>query len=190
MNTVRILAAILASLLVSACALSPQTITVAPLLAVAPENIGQGQTVNVVVQDNRKDGTIGSRGGVYNQSSTIRSSNDVADAIRAQVESGLAAQGYVLTGTEAGNLLRVGIDQLSYVVPEGAVATSADITVVLRVSAQRDGKQFETTYRSAVNHRFPVSPTATQNEKWINEALTETLARFFADTKMRTFMTR
>ncbi len=181
--------ALLAVLLLSGCTLSPQTIHVTPAITIAPESFGRGHSINVLVQDNRQDATIGSRGGVYRNSSTIRSANDVAEAVRAQTAAGLVAQGYALTGTEAESMLRIGIDQLSYVVPAGALATSADITAVLRIVAQRDNRQFETTYKSTVNRRFPVTPTATQNEVWINEVLNETLHRFFADPKMRAFLT-
>lgn len=181
--------AFLAALLLSGCTLSPQTINVTPAITVAPASFGRGHSINVMVQDNRQDATIGSRGGVYRNSSTIQSANDVAEAIRAQTAAGLVAQGYTLAGTEAESMLRIGIDQLSYVVPAGALATSADITATLRIAAQRDNRQLETTYKSTVNRRFPVTPTATQNETWVNEVLNETLQRFFADPKMRAFLT-
>ncbi len=184
----RILLAALAALTLGACALSPQTINVTPVLTVANEHFGRNQTVSVMVTDNRKDAVIGSRGGIYNQSSVIQSANDVAAAVRSEAERGLAAQGYTVTGTEANNLVRMSIEEMSYTVPEGAVATSADIVVALKVVAQRGDTQYETTYRSTVNRRFPVAPTATQNEAWINEVLGETLQRFFNDAKMRAFL--
>ncbi len=184
----RILIALMTTLLLSACALSPQTITVAPALAIAPETFGQGHSINIQVIDNRAQTAIGSRGGIYEKSSQIEPANDVADAIRSEAAAGFIRQGFVLAGTEAENVVAIGIEQLDYVVPPGAIATSADITVALKVTARRGAKQQETVYRSTVNRRFPVVPTATQNEIWINEVLTETLQRLFADPQIRALL--
>lgn len=193
----RILTVLLTTLLLWACALSPQTITVAPALDIAPETFGQGHSINIQVTDNRAQTAIGSRGGIYEKSSQIEPANDIVDAIRSEAAAGFARQGFSLTGTEADSLVTINIEQLSYVVPPGAIATSADITAALKVTVQRtvqrtaqrgDAKQHETVYRSTVNRRFPVVPTATQNEIWINEVLTETLQRLFVDPQIRALL--
>lgn len=185
----RTLLAVIAALALAGCALSPQTINVQPLIAVPPSAVGQGRTVSVAVADDRTSTAIGSRGGVYRESSRIEPANDVGEAIRRQLESGMAQQGWKVVGLDAGTVLRVHIEQLAYIVPEGAVATGADIKVALRVEALRGERRLETTYRSATTRRFPVAPTASQNEAWINETLSETLQRFFDDAKMRAFLT-
>lgn len=177
-------------LALSGCALSPQTINVTPTLDVAAGNVGQGHVVNVLVLDERSDPVIGSRGGVYAKSSVIRPANDVAAAVHGEMEKGLRAQGFRLGSADAQTVLHVGIEQLAYVVPEGAVATGADITVALRVTAERGDTKRTADYRSTVTRKFPVPPTATQNEAWINEVFTDTLARFFADEEMRRFITQ
>ncbi|MFZ5723429.1 MAG: YajG family lipoprotein [Pseudomonadota bacterium] len=187
MRPVLVLAAILS---LAGCALSPQVVDLTPTLVLPPGNVGAGRIVNVQVIDERDDTAIGSRGGVYAGSSTIKAGNDVAAVIRDALEKGLVAQGYVIGSTNADAVLHVGVQKLSYVVPKGAVATSADITVSIGVTAERGERKLATGYRSTVTHRFPVAPTAEQNEIWINEVLSATLARFFADQQMREFLTR
>ena len=95
-----------------------------------------------------------------------------------------------MTGNEAKNTLRLAVRELSYSVPPGTVATSADMVVALEATAERNGETHTAVYRSEMNRRFPVAPTANQNEIWLNEVFSETLQRFFADVKMREFLTK
>lgn len=185
------LAALLMALLVmQGCALSPQRVTLTPTVAVAAENIGQGRTVKVMATDARGSDLVGTRGGIYGKTSVIRTGNDVADEIRQQLLTGLRAQGFIDGGNEASIQVRATLRELSYKVPEGAVATSADMAFAVEVVAERGGARQTSTYRSEINRRFPVSPSETQNEAWLNELLTETLQRFFSDAKMRAFLTQ
>jgi len=178
----------LAVLLSAGCALSPQTLVITPAISVSGENIGNGRTVKVTATDARTSEVIGSRGGVYDKTSVVRTGNDIADALRRETLRGLQAQGFVDGGNEAAIQVRVRLTELAYVVPPGAVATSADLRVVLEVTSERGGARHTATYRSEVNRRFPVAPTATQNEAWLNELVGETLQRFFTDTRMRAFL--
>lgn len=178
----------LAALSLTGCALSPQTITVTPALSVAAENVGKNRVIALHVLDERESTAIGSRGGVYAKSSTISPANDVGVAVYDAMKRGIEAQGYQLGSANADAVLHVAVKQLSYNVPQGAVATNADITVAIRITAERGDQQHGTDYRSTVNRKFPVAPTAAQNEEWINETLGETLARFFADKDMRAFL--
>lgn len=184
----RILTVLLATLLLGACALSPQTITVTPALTVAQAAFGKGHSINIQVTDNRSQTAIGSRGGIYQQSSRIEPSNDIADAIQSQAAAGFIMQGFTLTGTDADSFITIGIEELSYTVPPGAITTSADIAAALKVSVKQGRKQHETVYRSSVNRRFPVVPSANQNEVWVNEVLSETLQRLFADPQVRALL--
>lgn len=176
--------------LLAGCALSPQTVTLVPALTVQAENLGQGRTVKVLATDGRSDSLVGTRGGVYPTTSEIRSDNDVAEAIRAQLAAGLVQQGYVTAGNEAEITLRAKLLDVHYRVPEGTVATSADIGVAIEIRAERAGRSHTANYRSDVQRRFPVAPTPEQNGIWLNELLSETLSRFFADTAMREFLSR
>ncbi|MFZ5757675.1 MAG: YajG family lipoprotein [Pseudomonadota bacterium] len=195
MRSLKSAAIALFAVLLPACTLSPQTIHVTPQLVIAPAAIGNGKTVSVQVIDERSDTVLGSRGGVYSKSSLIRSGNDIAEAVRLETEKGLAAQGYAVdnslgNSSKATAAVKIVIAELSYVVPEGPVATGADMTAALRVTAEDAGGTHTANYRSTVTRKFPVAPTAGQNETWINEVLGETLARFFADQQMRAFLTR
>lgn len=182
-----------AATLLAGCALSPQTVTLTPTLNLGKEVVAQGQVVSIQVVDERPNSTLGSRGGIYAKTSLIQSGNDVAEAVRAATEQGLIAQGYkvdnaVGNSNTAAVVLKMAITELSYVVPQGPVATGVDMTVALRVTAERADGTHTASYRSAVNRKFPVTPTQSQNEIWISEVLSQTLSRFFADPQMRAFL--
>lgn len=177
-----------ATLALTGCALSPQTINVTPTLNVTAGKAGEGHVVGLNVLDERSSGELGSRGGVYAKSSLIKPANDVAAAIHDAMKKGLEARGYQVGNAEAETVLNVAVQQLSYTVPEGAMATTADIAAAVKVTAVRDGNQHATVYRSTAKRKFPVAPSAEQNEEWVNETLGETLERFFADPEMRAFL--
>lgn len=180
----RLITLLITLLALAGCALSPQTVTVDPALTVAPKAVADGQALDLRVVDARASEEIGTRGGVYRQSSQILAANDVADAVRMRAIEGLRVRGYSLGESTAAVQVRLSIEQLDYVVPPGTVATSADITAVLKASVDNSGKKYETTYRSTVNRKFPVPPTATQNAIWINEVLGDTLQRFLDDPRI------
>lgn len=186
MRMITLLAALLT---LAGCALSPQTVTIDPTIAAAPKTVAHGLPVDLRVVDARPAAELGTRGGVYRQSSRIYAANDVADAVRLRAVEGLRARGYSLGETTATSQIRLSIEELDYTVPPGTVATGADITAVLKASVDRSGEKYETTYRSAVNRKFPVPPTATQNAIWINDVLGETLQRFLDDPKIHAFLT-
>lgn len=184
-----------AASLLAGCALSPQTVTLTPTLNLGKEVVAQGQVVSIQVVDERPNSTLGSRGGIYAKTSLIQSGNDVAEAVRIATEQGLIAQGYrvdnaVGNSNTAAVALKMAITELSYVVPQGPVATGVDMTVALRVTAERADGTHTANYRSAVNRKFPVTPTLSQNEIWISEVLSQTLTRFFADPQMRAFLVK
>lgn len=183
----RFLTAVLLALaaLASGCALSPQTIEITPVVQVVPAEVGNGHSVQVLANDNRSSPVLGSRGGVYGRTSTISSGNDVAEAVREAMQAALGRRGFEIVGGEAQTRLTFNVEQLSYSVPAGTVATSADISIVVKAIAERSDLRHEATYRSTLNRRFPVAPSAAQNELYVSELLGETLQRFFSDERMQ-----
>lgn len=188
MRRILALTVVTSALALAGCALSPQTITIAPTLDVPAEPVGQGRVVGLHVLDEREKKSLGSRGGVYADSSDISPANDVAEAVGTAMRTGLLAQGYQLGSAEAGIVLKVAVTRLSYDVPAGAVAATANLAATLRITAERNGDSMSTDYHSTVTRTLPVAPTAAQNEKWVNELLGETITRFFADPKMRAYI--
>ena len=183
----RLLACLLALALLGGCALSPQSVSIDPVITPAVPGVGRGPAVELRGEDARGNPVIGIRGGVY-KTSEIRPANDIGEAVRARAAQGLAAQGYAVE-PGAGTRVTLSVEQLSYQPQGGAVITGADISATLRALAERGDTRLETRYNSTLTRKFPVAPTAAQNEAWLNEVLGDTLQRFLDDGRVRSFLT-
>ncbi len=82
------------SVLVAGCAVSPQTITIAPQTNLSGPFYGQGRTLTIEVEDRRASSVLGSRGGVYESSSVITIANDINAALRLAAQSSAAQLGF------------------------------------------------------------------------------------------------
>ena len=65
MNNFALVVVSVCTLLISACAISPQSIPLNPSVTVKAQNIGMGRSMNLKVVDTRPDPVLGSRGGIY-----------------------------------------------------------------------------------------------------------------------------
>ena len=94
------------SLLV-ACAYSPQQITINPSVDTSAEDYGLGRSVQIVVEDHRAVKELGSRGGVYKDTSLITIGNSITEAIAGAAEARLAIQGFNTNSIDYFNILFV-----------------------------------------------------------------------------------
>src|SRR5690606_31830361 len=93
----RALIALLAatSLTLAGCALSPQQLTPQPKLTSSLTPVGQGQPVVVRVVDGRSSPVLGTRGGLYPETSSISvSSEHVLPKLQAEAEAAVRLLGF------------------------------------------------------------------------------------------------
>lgn len=184
------------SLLLGACALSPQQITVAPELKPGDGSLGGGRKVVVTVQDEREEPVIGRRGGVYADSSEITVANNLTAAIAEAVRKKLRSMGFSPVeaygiGTAEGMELRLIVDTLKYTHPdEASMGYDVELLSELRAQVSRANETFEGRYRVKKSRHFFNSPSARHNEELVNEVLSETLERAFADPRLLAFLTK
>jgi uncharacterized lipoprotein len=176
--------------LLTACASSPQFVTLRPNVDLAGQRIGNGNPVEVTVQDSRANTVIGYRGGVYENSGKISAGNDVAQAVEQAIRARLAAQGFAVnvgSGTQA-TRLTINIDSLTY--NTRTELMKYDVTVEAQLSAQVDigtGTGTETysgRYTTKESEVFISSPNTQDNEALINRALSGSVNRVFEDPKI------
>lgn len=176
-------------LLLSACGLSPQVVNVAPSPQADSGTNGRNAPVRVEVHDERPQQHIGSRGGVYPDTSLIRPANNVAKALYDAVTRSLQSMGYnALNPGDAATELQLRLTELSYVPAEGAVVNKVVITAKLEATARRGSAEHIGRYQSSVTHETPLTPSASRNEQMINDVLERTLNRLLVDPKMRAFL--
>ncbi|WP_372749724.1 YajG family lipoprotein [Litorivivens sp.] len=180
------------SLLLGACALSPQQVTINPTLEPSKSNIGEGRTLYLEVVDNRGKEAIGSRGGLYKDTSLITPANDLADAILAASTRKFREMGFVVqTMPLASADIRIVVDTLSYRDPEkSSVGFEVELESLLRVEATQNGDSYTGRYQVKNTKTYATVPGRDRNEEMINETLSAALQRLFSDPKLLAFTLR
>ncbi|PTU74660.1 YajG family lipoprotein [Pseudomonas mangrovi] len=160
-------------------ALSPQVKINAPVTAV-----GQGQPVVVKVVDGRASPNLGTRGGLYPETSTISvSSKDILPKLQAQAEAGVRLLGFTPTAN-AYNAPQITftLADLKYQSPkEGLYVTEADLKASIRVDVQNSRRRYTGRYGSSLNQRFGMAPNQATNTKLVSDVLSDALTRAFKD---------
>lgn len=175
---------VLATGLLSACALSPQQVALTPTLqAGQPVASGRNQALRVVGNDKRESAVIGSRGGLYGQTSLIRATNDVAAEMATLVRNHFQSRGFN-TLNAPGNApeLAVNLVTLGYTPAEGYVINRVVVDASIQAVLTRGtGDAFTRTYTSSVTFEQPVTPTAERNQTMLNEVLSRCLNQLTQD---------
>ena len=179
---------LLSSLLVVACAHSPQQITINPIIDTAAEHYGQGRSVSVSVEDARENKVLGSRGGVYKDTSVITLANDLDVAIARAAEARLAVQGFNINSPEAAADMKIIIEKLTYDTPEQTVGKTVQLEAILKVEVTAGNESYSGRYKTNSERQTVLTPSMSTNEEMINTLLSDTLARLFADPKLKVFL--
>lgn len=182
----------LSALLLTACALSPQQVTIRPTLEKSNSNIGEGRTLFIEVVDSRESSAIGSRGGMYKSTSLITLANDLPTAIRDVASKQFREMGFVVQAAPGASAdIRIFVDKLSYSDPEtSAVGFDVSLESVLRVEARQNRDVYNGRYQVKTNRTYATVPGRDRNEEMINEVLSGSLQRLFNDPKLLAFTLR
>lgn len=179
----------LLSVLLSACAFSPQQITIKPDFDVISESYGAGRPLSISVEDARENKILGSRGGIYEETSLITLKNSLTDAIAGAARAKLATQGFNVNSNDPdAAAVKIKIEKLSYDLPKDAVGRKVLLESVLSVEASLGGESYTGRYKTNSERHTLVSPTMGRNEEMINTLLSDTLVRLFSDPKLKAFL--
>ena len=166
------------------CAHSPQQLDPNPKLNGTINPVGQGQPVVVRVVDARPSPTLGTRGGLYPETSAvIVPSAKVIPKLQAQTEAAVRLLGFT-PSPNAYNApqLTLTLAELKYQSPkEGLYVTEANIGATLKIEVQNAGKRYNGRYGASLNQRFGMAPNEQTNTKLVTEVLSDALTRVFRD---------
>lgn len=166
----------------AACAFTPQQIQLNPNVEVKGQPYGQGQRFSIATIDNRASASLGSRGGVYQDSSVITVGNDLEAAVTDAFVRAMTAYGFVFDQGASGAMeISVFIDDLSYSSPDALYANKVDMSMTLRVEVISGTSTWSNRYVSRGEKRFVMAPGKTQNEAQLNALVSSTLGRVFVD---------
>ena len=177
----------------SACALSPQTVTIEPALQVEQaQAIGQGRTLALEVVDSRPSAIIGKRGGVYPETSSISTTGDITPNIWRAVSAVLSDYQFsVVEGDADGSLkMKVVIESIDYVASGGSRVTGVTTSAVVGVVCVNGTREFTGRYRGNTSRDIFITPDTEDNQKLINETLAKVLNRVVSDEKLLEFISQ
>ena len=173
-----------ASLSLAGCAHSPQQLSPQPKLTQQLAPVGHGQPVVVRVVDGRASQSLGTRGGMYPETSTITvNGNDVVPKLQAQAEAAVRLLGFTPT-PNAGNApqLTVTLAELKYQSPKDKMyVTEATIGATFRADVSNANRRYSGRYGSSLDQRFGMAPNQETNTKLVSDVLSDALTRLFKD---------
>jgi uncharacterized lipoprotein len=171
------------SLTLVGCAHSPQSLSPQPKLNAQLTAVGRGQPVTVRVVDGRPSQTLGTRGGLYPETSSITvNGQQLLPQLQAQAEAAVRLLGFTPTTGGNGPQLTVTLADLKYQSPkEGMYVTEASISSTFRADVQNNGRSYSGRYAASMDQRFGMAPNEETNTKLVSDVLSDALTRLFQD---------
>jgi uncharacterized lipoprotein YajG len=191
MKQIRNLSLLVFVLLAAGCAFNPQTANLQPNVSVESSDIGANSTVFVNVLDERGSKSLGRRGTAYGAAAEITSAEELSVVVSREIKKGLEQKGFTVVDREsAQSTLTVEIRTLEYSTSQGFWTGGVHISGAFKGRAKNMSSEMEKMYRYSKEERVVVVPTAQTNEKWINQALSETLKELINDHELLHFLSK
>lgn len=172
------------SLTLVGCANSPQQLSPQPRLNAQLAPVGQGQPVVVRVVDGRASQTLGTRGGLYPETSVVSvSGNDVVPKLQAQAEAAVRLLGFTPSGNSGGApQLTLTLVELKYQSPKDKMyVTNATISATFKADVRGNSGTYSGRYGSSLDQSFGMAPNQETNTKLVSDVLSDALTRVFKD---------
>ena len=174
--------------LLSACALSPQVVDIYPQVNVSGPAYGQGRQIAVQVLDKRDSQILGSRGGVYDASSTITINNNLANAVLQTAEDGLKQLGFNGNSSAQPAKMVISIEKLTYDTRQKNLLYHIDLEATIKVNTTIAGNIHEGHYKTQGNHQFGQAPETAKNASILNKLISDTIDQALSDTNLAKFV--
>ena len=178
------------SVLISGCAVSPQSIVINPQVAASGPAYGQGRALVINVDDRRFSAVLGSRGGVYETSSLITISNDINGALLLAAQSAAAQLGFDGTSSAKPATLTLALDELIYDTQTQSLINTVTIIAKITLTTTIGSSTHTGHYQTERSHKLPQLPDAQKNQDIISEALSTSLERGFSDISLANFLAK
>lgn len=173
------------------CAFSPQKVMLEPTLKLSETNIGKGAQVSLDVVDERDDTSIGHRGTVYGKAAKISSNQDITQVFSDAITKGLKRNGFfpVNSSDNSARQLKVQIRLIRYETSTGFWTGGVHTKAAIKVIASNNNKTYENLYRVENEKRVLFVPDGKENNRLINDIVSEVINELFNDQKLMSFLT-
>lgn len=186
-----LLAALLMAGVLTGCGLSPQQLQPEPRLSGQLEQVANGQTVVVSIEDQRESNVLGYRGGMYAETNALTLEGaTVFPRLQAEMEVGLRMRGFnIATPEQARNDLRLIISEAEYSVAEDRTfASKVELRLVMTVEVKNGTQIFRGRYTETLSKPFAKAPSDKGNNQLVSEVMSTALERIFADDDLLAFL--
>ncbi len=192
LSSLRLTLAIAAcTLLLFACAMSPQTIVIKPTLNIQSMPIGHRRNISVGSRDLRRSATIGMRGGLYdsaNISTDTSMTRSITQAAITVLQSwDFAALPATLDHNPASHF-EINVLAIDYERPVSEIAGHVTVKCRVAVRVRMGGETFSGEYTSKFTEQVAVQPTANDNIRMVNQTLNQALSEIFLDPALKRFL--
>jgi len=188
------MAASLLLALLTACAQSPQILSVSPKVSGGFPHTGNGQAVSLEVVDGRKSNVIGTRSGTVSATSTITvEANDVMPKIRAQAENALRSMGFNPTSQNGGGpSLTLTLTELDYTrgTAEQPLLGASQLQAIMQAEVANGGNTYTGRYTAKRSQSYALKPDWDTNNRMVSELLSNALDRTFRDQQLANLLAR
>ncbi|MFI8479969.1 YajG family lipoprotein [Pseudomonas sp. NPDC078700] len=174
----------IASLTLAGCALSPQQLNPDPKLTGPLTAVGRGQPVVVRVVDGRPSPVLGTRGGLYPETSSISvSANSIVPKLQTQAEAAVRLLGFTPTANAVNApTLTLTLAELKFQSPkDNMFVNESDIGATIRAEVQNSTRRYTGRYGASLNQRSGTAPNQETNTKLVTDVLSDALTRTFKD---------
>ena len=165
-------------LALTGCALSPQTVSISPVLVAGGHTPPAGKRLAVKVRDTRQNKIIGYRGGVY-KTASITTTPDLTQSVYEKVAQFFRDSGYQVTsGNETPDIsLEIDIRDLNYQAQQKNILWNIKVYASINASVSADGREKNLQLDDSVTREFTHPPSTRQNELLINDVFSKLLQR-------------
>ena len=184
-----LVAVILLGLTAASCARSPQVVFLSPQLAGPPDRIAEQRSIELRLRDERSSNVIGSRGGLYAETSTITTEDDISPGLTELLTEKLEQQGFTVVPPGSGGdvELTVELQKLTYEMG-GSVLTEIKLSSSVGVTCTKGGDTLTSRYETNHREEFAAAPDEEKNSELINMVVGRSLDEMLSDTELRDFM--
>ena len=174
-----------AILQIQGCAYNPQQAKLVPSVQSIKSSIGSNTTVALLIADERPSRVLGRRADTYGPAAEISAAQELDDVMRIELAKALRDKGFKVVDAQEGAdaVLKLEIRHFEYTMSQGW-NFGLHVTGAVKAVALKEGKAYEKLYRSAVEERVFVVPTAEINEAVINRGLSKLLNELLADESL------
>lgn len=177
----------------TACGLSPQQVQPEPRLSGQLEQVANGQTFSLRLDDLRESQVIGYRGGIYAETNALQVNGaDVFPRLQAETEAGMRMRGFAPVPAGQGqSSMRLSIAELHYEVnKDRTVASKVSLKAVLQVEVQKADQVYRGLYTANLDKGFVKPPTDKANQRLVSWVIGDALERVLHDDGLLQFMAR